>query len=62
MTIQETHSNLPKTVNGRTAVIVETTLRNGNVTKGVQYWSDEMINNGVSANTDNTQSRFIQKL
>lgn len=53
---------LQKESNNRFAVIVLNTYSVNKAYYGIQFWSNEMIEIGTSNNSDNTLSKFIEKL
>lgn len=59
--VREEHKNLSKHEGDRTAVIVSSNI-NGPALLGVQYWTEEMIKEGVSTNTDGTKSYLYDYL
>lgn len=49
-----------KPVNGLSPVIVKTAYRKGHFTYGVQFWSQFLITQGYSRNSDNTVARLVE--
>jgi hypothetical protein len=60
--LRKSSSKIPKTNNGRIAVIVLTHYAANCANHGIQFWTPGMIELGVSQNTDRTISTFIEKL
>ena len=55
--VREDSRKIPKSCNGRIAVIVET-----GSAYGVQFWTPEMIDCGTSTNTDKSISIMVCQL
>jgi hypothetical protein len=49
-------------INSRVPVIVKTIYGHSGVLFGVQYWSEEMVNNGCATNTDGSISHFMEMI
>lgn len=61
--IRENSTNIPKEVNGLFPVIVESTMRSANVTYfGIQFWTNDQVQQGVLRNSDNTTSTYVERL
>ncbi len=60
--VRNESTKILKESNGRIAVITETPYTKTKSTYGVQFWTKEMIETGVSKNADNTVSKFIEIL
>ena len=64
--IKKSHSKLTKEINGRIAVAVATRYYDKEncvaIGCGIQYWTEQMIKQGCSINTDGTKSIFLEKL
>lgn len=54
-------SRIPRQVHDRAAVIV-CSEGHGDYWHGVQFWTREMIEGGLSRNTDGTKSFYVQHL
>ncbi len=59
---REEHRSLQRQAGDRVPVIVASKYDDGPHVLGVQYWTAEMILAGISANTDHTQSAFVDYL
>lgn len=56
--IREEHKNVANR-DGLTAVIVKTYYSARKFNMGVQFWNEQMINDGKSVNSDRTTSTFV---
>lgn len=57
--VREDHKNVSHVVGDRVAVITQTFISKRKFTLGVQFWTNNMIDLGVSKNADLTVSKLI---
>ena len=60
--VRNSSTKISKESNCRISVIVETPYSTIKSVYGVKFWTKEMIETGMSKNTDNTVSKFIEIL
>ena len=60
--LKKSWNNKSNLVGDRLAVIAYTEYEKGKFVYGIQFWTQEMIDQGVSINTDRTESIFIEQL
>ena len=52
----------PKEINGFKPVYVKTEHKKGKISYGVQFWSNFLLRQGYSGNTDRSVSYFVELL
>jgi hypothetical protein len=57
--VRESHAKVDKKIGNRIAVIVRTQISKMKFSKGVQFWTKEMIGCEESINTDGSISRLV---